>query len=51
VIENAFEKDFLKSHPIRYNKTGESNQDSPPQDLTAAEEASLRERLKDMGYF
>ena len=34
VIKNAFEKDFLKSHPIRYNKTGEKNQDSPPKDLT-----------------
>jgi predicted AlkP superfamily phosphohydrolase/phosphomutase len=51
VIENAFEKDFFKSHPIRYNTTGESNQDSPPKDLTDDEEANLRERLKDMGYF
>ena len=51
VIEKAFGKDYLKSHPIGYHKTGESNQDSPPTDLTDDEERNLRERLKDMGYF
>ena len=51
VIKTAFEKDFLKSNPIRYNITGEKNHDSPPQDLTADEEVNFRERLKGMGYF
>lgn len=51
VITDAFGEDYIKSHPIRYHENTAGGQGTPPQDLTADEESSLRERLKDMGYF
>ena len=51
VITEAFGEDYIKSHPIRYHEKTAESPDTPPKELTADEEANLRERLKDMGYF
>ena len=50
VLSKAFMEDFLKTNPIRYQKTAQEDQEIKPEELTAEEEKKLRERLKGLGY-